>query len=276
MECPLYSPLLISRPCWSAILNRRAAMRRKTAFTLVELLVVVGIVGVLIALLLPSINKARRHAAQVTCLSNLRQLGIALIAYANESKGCFPAAASALREQDEDWVHWQPTRDVKNSALWSHLGGNVDVLKCPLGVPERPAGTAPPYPFSYSVNTKFTGLVTTASSRSWNRPPCRLGDVRQPSRKMLAVEEDSSTISDGAWYADVSKWWFGDNMVYISVRHDRDGREYSRRVEDFGADRGRGNVVFADGHGEFTDRRRAMTALNYEPRYDGPPNWPWY
>lgn len=82
------------------------ARHAQKAFTLVELLVVLGIVALLVALLFPAFSKARRQAAQVTCLSNLRQLGIALVLYTNENRGRFPAPASALQPQPDDWVHW--------------------------------------------------------------------------------------------------------------------------------------------------------------------------
>lgn len=59
-------------------------------FTLVELLVVIGIIAVLIALLLPSLNRARRHAKDLQCMSNLRQLGLACRNYAADNKDSLP------------------------------------------------------------------------------------------------------------------------------------------------------------------------------------------
>jgi prepilin-type N-terminal cleavage/methylation domain-containing protein len=64
---------------------------RARAFTLVELLVVIGIIAVLVAILLPSLNKARQAAESVQCLSNLKQLYLATMFYANDMQGYFPA-----------------------------------------------------------------------------------------------------------------------------------------------------------------------------------------
>src|SRR4051812_39716533 len=67
-------------------------MRRKLAFTLVELLVVIGIIAVLIAVLLPVLGSVRRAGTRVKCQSNLRQIGQALLTYNMQFKGRFPAS----------------------------------------------------------------------------------------------------------------------------------------------------------------------------------------
>lgn len=95
------------------------------AFTLVELLVVVGIIGLLVSILMPSLQKARRAANTAACLSNLRQLGLAMTIYATENKGTIVGAG--MTSGRHAWKLSAGPGAVVNNPPYSGINNIADV-----------------------------------------------------------------------------------------------------------------------------------------------------
>ena len=89
-------------------LNVRRAPGR-TAFTLIELLVVIAIIAILAAMLLPALSKAKQKGQQIYCLSNVKQLGLAMMIYVGDNNDTYAGAASAntYGPHLEDWIYWR-------------------------------------------------------------------------------------------------------------------------------------------------------------------------
>ncbi len=228
-------------------------MYRRKAFTLVELLVVIGIIALLIAILLPALNKAKQQALRVACAANLRQMGQAMMIYVQET-GYYPAHAAA-RSTGNPFAVW-PTR------LRKIARGNRDLFWCPANQPGfrwqnaigTPGGlyasaaeTGYGYeigellldvfnvPFSYGYNDWGYSLPQPAASQNTQRGlggdlwwswlhEIRASRVKKAS-EMIAIADN---ITDGSWDYNIDPQNF---------------REFMGKLHNNGS-----NVLFCDGH----------------------------
>ncbi|HEX4052669.1 MAG TPA: type II secretion system protein [Tepidisphaeraceae bacterium] len=124
---------------------------RPRGFTLVELLVVIGIIALLVGILLPALNRARDQANTTLCLSNLRQIGMAIVNYAAENQGSlvpgrydastYPASGAEL----ENWATIlvnsgylpTPPQVPSTNVAWQDTSFGTSVFRCPNGMNNR-------------------------------------------------------------------------------------------------------------------------------------------
>jgi prepilin-type N-terminal cleavage/methylation domain-containing protein len=144
---------------------------KTSAFTLIELLVVIGIIALLIAILLPTLSRAREQARSVQCKSNLYDIGQHLVIYANNWRGwVFPPGLGANKPRDQRWPVY-----VFKPPVW-----NPPVMKCPSDIEE------PAEDHSYLLNAHLSDKSVKYHSR--------IGKGRSPADVIVMGEKRSDYV----------------------------------------------------------------------------------
>lgn len=190
-------------------------MRKSRGFTLIELLVVIAIIAILMAILLPALNRVKEQGKRAVCLNNLKQLSMAWIMYADENDDVLVNGAIGYSDSQQTWgdhrgeIAWVDTLEttyedqqlsIQRGALWPYLK-ELDVYECPTGR----RGQAITYAIMFSMNAV-------------NHPPTqgvRGAHIKKrseivnpaPPYRLVFIDEGYMTPDAYAVHYDQEQWW---------------------------------------------------------------------
>ena len=212
-------------------MHRQCSRKSLAGFTLVELLVVIGIIGVLIAILLPALNTARQRAQSVKCLSNIRQLGVATTMYLNDKRNIYYAHNDVRFGTEGNW--W--------CRLKPFVSNIAELMHCPAWDGYDPGWGIPNMSYGYNMQLNY--------------------------RKTNQVKSGVIVIADAYWYVCSKNWantWVGSPSAawdYANGAGAAPGALQNTGVYKVHNARTSVNVLFADMHAEtmrYDDLREKM------------------
>jgi prepilin-type N-terminal cleavage/methylation domain-containing protein len=252
-------------------MSSRRPRQNNSAFTLVELLVVIGIIAVLIALLMPALAKARQAAQGAACLSNLRQIGAAMQMYVTDYNGTMPIQPS-IGYTDATHLVWNysdnmgldptdPNHPGEAYTVLAYLNyaylKNPSVFICPA-VADPANIFIPKYPFDWYHS--YYGVAASGCATSRTNPD---GSITQiPDGACFSYATQVGTAYPSAW---ASTWVKLTDIVHPDRRlmvADKGGFMYHDLTVNSWQDirRGNGGFYFTDGGVDTTARHGGQPA----------------
>ena len=227
-------------------MNKTSSCR--VGFTLVELLVVVAIIALLVSILLPTLGKAKEQAKIVSCMSNLRSLGLSFTFYTNENNDWYPAGSAY------GGSYYEYTWDSILRPYYDTMG----LIHCPSDKLVRDYSGSPEnnnasYPRSYAINL----CVTWMGPSSWgdandygdyDRWPCMVNKtsaVTDPADTILVGEEWENMYWSSYWAAGIYHVYCGAAIMPYSWGG---YNNTYRRATYYHRNNDAANFLFCDGH----------------------------
>ena len=249
--------------------SQSRCVRATRGLTLVELLVVIGVIAVLIAVLLPVLSRSRAAANRAACMSNVKQLYNGLLMYCNDNHGWFPTCAywangSSYVQYPDDWVHWQANRDINESAISKYVGRGEqlkNLLRCPAdtfdgrkAAPSILPGQGP-YLYSYGMNDALGVNAKFGPGVPFNPYGRKITQWRATSLK-IAITENWEKVNTCA------TWSVGGPLARRHGQGPARGSGYTPAGQTMGVN---ASAAFLDGHAEPINEDLARRIFHARP-----------
>lgn len=192
-------------------------MRKLRAFTLIELLVVIAIIAILMAILMPTLNRAREQGKRISCMSNLKQLMLGWDMYAtdNGEKIVFaitnigaetdPTFGGSNTKRQKAWVYYmganasedQQRQGLRDGGLYEYVK-EEKLFKCPTGI----RGEL----ITFSITDAMNGHRGHMAMPD-RHPIMKRSDIKAPALRMVFLDEGMLSSSSWTLWYDQPRWW---------------------------------------------------------------------